>query len=186
MFEIAAAKSSRQQDREVLDKALAAKQEALRELAAFVIGFRFSGDPAVSEIADAIGDDDLLKLAHARGRVAAGDRRVTAVLLDLLASESLRVRHEAGLLLRGTCGKDFGFAGYDPAERQAKAIGRWQNFLASLVRDRPVAPMLLGSGVRGEFMVLVGKPPNRPAAILAAPWPMNSWSGFHRILSLVA
>jgi hypothetical protein len=168
MFEIAAAKSSREQDREVLDKALTAKQEALRELAAFVIGFRFSGDPVVSESADAIGDDDLLKLANARGRVAAGDRRVTAALLDLLASKSLRVRHEAGLLLRGTCGKDFGFAGYDPAERQVKAIGRWQNFIGSLARDRQVEPMLLGRGFRGEFMVLVGKPPGKEGTVI--PW----------------
>jgi hypothetical protein len=168
MFEIAAAKCSRQQDREVFDKALGADHESQRGLAAFVIGYRFSGDAKASGVADAIGDNEVLKLALARGRAAAGESQAATVLLELLVSENVRVRHESAMLLRGLFGRDFGFAGYDPPERQAKAIARWQNFLGSLGQDGEVVPMQLGSGARGEFMVLVGTPPGKEGAVI--PW----------------
>ncbi len=168
MFEIAAAKSSGQQDREAFDKALGADHESQRELAAFVMGYRFSGDAQASRVDDAVGDDEVLRLSIARGRAAVGDGKVSAILLDLLASGNIRVRHEAAILLRGLHGKDFGFAGYDPPEGRAEAIERWQNFLGGLDNGGEVVPAQLGCGARGQFMVLVGTPPGKEGAVI--PW----------------
>ena len=168
IFEIAAAKCSRQQDRGVFDKALGSEHQSERELAAFVIGYRFSKDAKASEVTDETGDNEFLRLAMARGQAAAGDGQAAAVLLDLLGSNNIRVSHEAGTLLRGLYGKDFGFAGYDPVESRAVAIGRWQNFLGSLVKDQAVTAIQLGSGARGQFMVFVATPPGKAGAVI--PW----------------
>ncbi len=168
MFEIAAAECSQQQDREVFEKSMHSDSQSERELAAFVIGYRFLPDIEKSRVTDLVGDDEFLELAMARGRAAKGDAEVSKVLLQLLGSENLRVRHEAGILLRGLHDKDFGFAGYDRAGSRAEATGRWQNYLGSLADDVVIEEARIGRGARGEFMVLVATPPGKDGAV--TPW----------------
>jgi hypothetical protein len=168
MFEIAAAECSQQQDREVFEKSLHSDSQSERELAAFVIGYRFLPGIEKSRVTDLVGDDEFLELAMARGRAAKGDAEVSKVLLQLLGSENLRVRHEAGILLRGLHDKDFGFAGYDRAGSRTEAVGRWQNYLGSLADDVILEEARIGRGARGEFMVLVATPPGKDGAV--TPW----------------
>ena len=167
MFELAAAKSSREQDRAALEAALKGDKQAARELAAFVLGHRFAKKPAEGSRPEIPAGDDEIRLAHSRGRVAAGDRAAGSVLVELLGSDVLRVRHEAGLLLRKMHAKDFGFAAYDEPGRREAAAGSWKNYIGSAPGDQAATPVLLGIGARGSFSVLVGKKPGKQGAVLS-------------------
>ena len=165
MFEIASAACAQKQDREAFEKSLTSEYQSERELAAFVIGNRFLADIDGSRVTEFVEEDDFLELAMARGRAAMGDAEVSGQLLHLLGSENLRVRHEAGTLLRRLHSKDFGFAGYDSADARQEAAGRWGNYLGSLVEDVAIEPARIGRGARGEFIVLVATPPGKDGAV---------------------
>ena len=168
MFEIASAACAQKQDREAFEKLLSSEYQSERELAAFVIGNRFLSEVEPSRVTDFVADDEFLQLAMVRGRAATGDSEVSGQLLDLLGSENLRVRHEAGILLRRLHSKDFGFAGYDSADTRKEAVGRWENYLGSLGDDVAIEPVRIGRGARDEFIVLVATPPGKDEAV--SPW----------------
>ncbi len=166
-LEMAVAKSAREQDRERLEKGVSAASAATRELAAFALGYRFA-DKVRAATGAAPGDegDELVRLARARGRAAAAGEEAGGLLLELLSSGDLRVRHEAGLLLRKLYRRDFGFAAYDPQERRDAAVGRWKNFVSGGAAGAEIEPTVLGTGARGVFQVLVGKKPGKEGAVL--------------------
>ena len=147
MFEIASAACAQKQNREEFEKLLSSEYQSERELAAFVIGNQFLSEVDPSRVTDFVADDEFLQLAMVRGRAATGDSEVSGQLLDLLGSENLRVRHEAGILLRRLHSKDFGFAGYDSADTRKEAVGRWENYLGSLGDDVAIEPVRIGRGL---------------------------------------
>ncbi len=163
VMELALAKTSDDQAEGLLRAALAGDSPAAAEMAAFALGYRApdSGDGR----SDRGGEGELAELARSRGRVAAGDPEAAGALVGLLGADSLRVRHEAGALLRAMFGEDFGFAAYDTGARRAEAAGRWENYLAG--GEKIAIPAVLGAAGRGEYRVLVGQRPGKGQAVAA-------------------
>ena len=169
VLEMAVARTSGDQDRARLDAALENPSGAVRESAAFAIGFRFNNDGQQATAAPAaVAADDLLRLAVARGLAAKASSGVAVELVALLESTSVRARHEAGVLLRGMTGQDFGFAGYDDANRRAAAVGRWKNWLAGAANaQEELEAAMLGSAAREKFSVLLGRSGGKDGSVVS-------------------
>ena len=162
-LEIAAAKVSVEQDRDLLEKGLSNNSQAVREICAFVLGCLGMDKISEPDISD---QDDVLILANARGRSAAGRKGAAKILLDLLSSDDVRVRHESGALLRIIFQTDLGFAAYDSLDLRERAEGRWSNYISNK-KDEPHWPVFLGVSSRGQFQVIVGKADSKGGAVLS-------------------
>ncbi|NRB43617.1 MAG: hypothetical protein HRU47_02310, partial [Verrucomicrobiales bacterium] len=162
-LEIAAAKVSVEQDRDLLKEGLSNNSQAVREICAFVLGYL--GMDKISE-PDISNQDDVLILANARGRSAAGRKGAAKILLGLLSSDDVRVRHESGALLRIIFQTDLGFAAYDSLDLRERAEGRWSNYISNK-KDEPHWPVFLGVSSRGQFQVIVGKADSKGGTVLS-------------------
>lgn len=162
-LEIAAAKVSVEQDRDLLEKGLSNNSQAVREICAFVLGYLGMDKISEPDISD---QDDVLILANARGRSAAGRKGAAKILLDLLSSDDVRVRHESGALLRIIFQTDLGFAAYDSLDLRERAEGRWSNYISNK-KDEPHWPVFLGVSSRGQFQVIVGKADSKGGTVLS-------------------
>ncbi len=162
-LEMAAVRVSVEQDRALLEKGLSHDSQSVREICSFVLGYL--GMDQDSE-ADFSGLKDILILANARGRSAAGKNGVAKILLGLLSSDNVRVRQESGSLLRIIFQTDLGFAAYDSSELRELAKGRWSNYINGK-EDDPHWPIFLGMSSRGQFQVIVGKSDTKGGAALS-------------------
>lgn len=164
VMEIAAARSSREQDRDFLKEGLSADAQSSRELCAFVLGYLGDDRAVASGVPDIDEFNELILLANARGRAAAGGKGAGKVLVGLLSSKELRVRHEAGSLLRAIYAKDFGFTGYDLPETRIQALERWENYISN-GGEQELKSAILGVSARGNFQVIVGKRPGKGGTV---------------------
>ena len=162
-LEMAAVRVSVEQDRALLEKGLSHGSQSVREICSFVLGYL--GMDQDSE-ADFSGLKDILILANARGRSAAGKDGVAKILLGLLSSDNVRVRQESGSLLRIIFQTDLGFAAYDSSELRELAKDRWSNYINGK-EDGPHWPVFLGMSSRGQFQVIVGKSDTKGGAALS-------------------
>ena len=162
-LEIAAAKVSVEQDRDLLKEGLSNNSQAVREICAFVLGYLGMDKISEPDISD---QDDVLILANARGRSAAGRKGAAKILLGLLSSDDVRVRHESGALLRIIFQTDLGFAAYDSLDLRERAEGRWSNYISNK-KDEPHWPVFLGVSSRGQFQVIVGKADSKGGTVLS-------------------
>ena len=162
-LEMAAVRVSVEQDRALLEKGLSHDSQSVREICSFVLGYL--GMDQDSE-ADFSGLKDILILANARGRSAAGKDGVAKILLGLLSSDNVRVRQESGSLLRIIFQTDLGFAAYDSSELRELAKDRWSNYINGK-EDGPHWPVFLGMSSRGQFQVIVGKSDTKGGAALS-------------------
>jgi len=162
-LEIAAVKASVEQDRGLLEEGLSNRSQAVRELCSFALGYL--GIERASEPEDPEMTDVMI-LANARGRSAAGRKGVAKILLGLLLSDNIRVRHESGSLLRVLFQTDLGFAAYDSPDLRDKARERWSNYINSK-EDESHWPVFMGMSSRGQFRVIVGKADNKGGAALS-------------------
>lgn len=162
-LEMAAVRVSVEQDRALLEKGLSHDSQSVREICSFVLGYL--GMDQDSE-ADFSGLKDILILANARGRSAAGKDGVAKILLGLLSSDNVRVRQESGSLLRIIFQTDLGFAAYDSSELRELAKDRWSNYINGK-EDDPHWPIFLGMSSRGQFQVIVGKSDTKGGAALS-------------------
>jgi hypothetical protein len=165
VFEFATARSARKQDEETLIAAAAGEDAAGREIASFALGYRAANGSELRSLPEVADDDDILRLAHARGTAAAKGSAASDALVALLESDSTRVRREAATLLRKIYRNDLGFAAYDKAAQRTAAAGRWKNLVPSAAAGPD--PVRLGASARGEFQVLVGKKPGKTGAVLS-------------------
>lgn len=162
-LEMAAVKVSVEQDRDLLEKGLSNGSQSVREICSFVLGYLGMGRGSETEASD---PDNILILANARGRSAAGREGVTKILLGLLSSDNIRVRQESGALLRIIFQTDLGFAAYDSPDIREQAKDRWSNYINGK-QDEPHWPVFLGMSSRGQFQVIVGKADTKGGAALS-------------------
>ncbi|MEO1861297.1 MAG: hypothetical protein ABGZ19_15490 [Verrucomicrobiales bacterium] len=162
-LEMAAVKVSVKQDRDLLEKGLSNGSQSVREICSFVLGYLGMGRGSETEASD---PDDILILANARGRSAAGREGVAKILLGLLSSDNIRVRQESGALLRIIFQTDLGFAAYDSPDVREQAKDRWSNYINGK-QDEPHWPVFLGMSSRGQFQVIVGKADTKGGAALS-------------------
>ena len=162
-LEMAAVKVSGEQERALLEKGLSNGSQSVREICSFVLGFL--GMERGSET-EASNPEDILILANARGRSAAGRKGVAKILLDLLSSDNIRVRQESGALLRIIFQTDLGFAAYDVPDSRELAKDRWGNYINGK-EDEPHWPVFLGMSSRGQFQVIVGKADTKGGSALS-------------------
>ena len=162
-LEMAAVRVSVEQDRALLEKGLSHDSQSVREICSFVLGYLGMDQGSGDEASDS---EDILILANARGRSAAGKDGVTKILLGLLSSNNVRVRQESGSLLRIIFQTDLGFAAYDSPELRELAKDRWSNYINGK-EDGPHWPVFLGMSSRGHFQVIVGKSDTKGGAALS-------------------
>jgi HEAT repeat protein len=127
----ALAATAGQSDVEYLKKQLAtgdarARVAALATLSA-VIGERICTD-ALPMLTDA---SDEVRLMAAQVLAGHGRRDGLATLVKLLEAENTHTRGRAIQTLRAATGQHFGYTVYDPADKRAEAIGRWNQWLAA-------------------------------------------------------
>ena len=162
-LEMAAVRVSVEQDRALLEKGLSHDSQSVREICSFVLGYLGMDQDSEAEFS---GLKDILILANARGRSAAGKDGAAKILLGLLSSDNVRVRQESGSLLRIIFQTDLGFAAYDSSELRKLAKDRWSNYINGK-EDGPHWPVFLGMSSRGQFQVIVGKSDNKGGAALS-------------------
>ena len=162
-LEMAAVRVSVEQDRALLEKGLSHDSQSVREICSFVLGYLGMDQDSEAEFS---GLKDILILANARGRSAAGKNGVAKILLGLLSSDNVRVRQESGSLLRIIFQTDLGFAAYDSSELRELAKDRWSNYINGK-EDGPHWPVFLGMSSRGQFQVIVGKSDTKGGAALS-------------------
>lgn len=162
-LEMAAVRVSVEQDRALLEKGLSHDSQSVREICSFVLGYLGMDQDSEAEFS---GLKDILILANARGRSAAGKDGVAKILLGLLSSDNVRVRQESGSLLRIIFQTDLGFAAYDSSELRELAKDRWSNYINGK-EDGPHWPVFLGMSSRGQFQVIVGKSDTKGGAALS-------------------
>ena len=75
--------------------------------------------------------DEQVQAAAARVLADHGRRESLAVLVRLLDSANTAVRRKTIQTLRSLTGQHFGFLGYDPPEKRAAAVSRWQAWLVT-------------------------------------------------------
>ncbi|MEC7358245.1 MAG: hypothetical protein VYC09_07380, partial [Verrucomicrobiota bacterium] len=157
----AAVRVSVEQDRALLEKGLSHDSQSVREICSFVLGYL-----GIDQGSETSGLEDILILANARGRSAAGKDGAAKILLGLLSSDNVRVRQESGSLLRIIFQTDLGFAAYDSSELRKLAKDRWSNYINGK-EDGPHWPVFLGMSSRGQFQVIVGKSDTKGGAALS-------------------
>ena len=91
-----------------------------RQVSAFVLGF-FGENIEKKE--------PLIRLANIRGQLCSSTKSSPNPLIDLLDSEDLNVRHEAGVILRSIFNKDYGYAAYDSFDQRNDAILKWRKLM---------------------------------------------------------
>lgn len=96
--------------------------------------------------------DPDMRVAAAKGALAAGNSAGISILVQLLESSSTAIRCSAADLLFQYTGLDFGFAGYDPIRFRQASISKWNEWLASDFKDANHLPPQPGSSGR----VIVG------------------------------
>jgi len=160
-LEMAAVRVSVEQDRVLLEKGLSHDSQSVREICSFVLGYL-----GMDQGSETSGLEDILILANARGRSAAGKDGAAKILLGLLSSDNVRVRQESGSLLRIIFQTDLGFAAYDSSELRKLAKDRWSNYINGK-EDGPHWPVFLGMSSRGQFQVIVGKSDTKGGAALS-------------------
>ncbi|MDP6858820.1 MAG: hypothetical protein QF426_03270 [Verrucomicrobiales bacterium] len=160
-LEMAAVRVSVEQDRALLEKGLSHDSQSVREICSFVLGYL-----GMDQGSETSGLEDILILANARGRSAAGKDGAAKILLGLLSSDNVRVRQESGSLLRIIFQTDLGFAAYDSSELRKLAKDRWSNYINGK-EDGPHWPVFLGMSSRGQFQVIVGKSDAKGGAALS-------------------
>ena len=89
-----------------------------RQVSAFVLGF-FGENIEKKE--------PIIRLANIRGQLCSPTKSSPNPLIDLLDSEDLNVRHEAGVILRSIFNKDYGYAAYDSFDQRNDAIPSGEN-----------------------------------------------------------
>ena len=91
-----------------------------RQVSAFVLGFlvRISKKK-----------EPFIRLANIRGQLCSSTKSSPNLLIDLLDSEDLNVRHEAGVILRSIFNKDYGYAAYDSFDQRNDAILKWRKLM---------------------------------------------------------
>lgn len=121
--------SARQQDANLLRGALKSDNQYVRAAATEALG-KALGKDAATELQELFKDqEDQVKLAAARSVADLGDRSCLPVLVGLLESNDLDVRVSASNSLRQLSGKHFGFAAYDTADKRAKVVTKWKEWV---------------------------------------------------------
>ncbi len=126
----AAEAAATKDDAAVLRGALKNENAQVRLTAATALAAAL-GEEASGDLNALLEDkDDTVKVAAARAIANFGDRKCLPVLVAMLQSDDLLVRVSAATALRQLSGKHFGFAAYDTADKRAKVVEKWKDWVA--------------------------------------------------------
>ncbi|MCA9267337.1 MAG: PQQ-binding-like beta-propeller repeat protein, partial [Planctomycetales bacterium] len=96
--------------------------------------------------------DDRVALEVAQHLADLGDRRVLPVLVRLLDAESVAVRVDAAVTLRGLTGRFMGYAAYESAAARHEAVKKWSTWIADEGKTAALTfPVPRHSGARGDL-----------------------------------
>lgn len=119
-------------DAEVVRDFLTAADPFTRSLAVDGLEVLLGPEAAAEDLRPLLKDpDDEVRLSAANVLARLPDRETLAVLGELLEAENVIVRSRAANLLRALTGQNLRYVPYEPAQKRAADVARWQAWIAT-------------------------------------------------------